>query len=193
MTVSAGLAALLGLASAIFMMDARLGGWVITGLGVIWVIRSWLVPPCSDHQALMSNETLQTRARNILIEISQWSILCLHCVRYWVPITGNAGHYTLHSPAHTRHGDIPSRGQRREPLNVCRCFWDLYVTKLVNIPSYLIFYSTAEVMVAGLSYQWHWRISQNRTRSAFVGSMASLRFTYHFNHHHWKVSFIFLY
>ena len=99
-----------------------------------WVLSGWsgagLVPPCSDHQALMSNETLQTRARNILIEISQWSILCLHCVRYWVPITGNAGHYTLHSPAHTRHGDIPSRRKRREPLHVSHCLWDLYVTKL---------------------------------------------------------------
>ena len=108
MTVSAGLAALLSWpVQFLWWMSGSvaelLQGWVLSG----WS-GAGLVPPCSDHQPSMSNETLQTRARNILIEISQWSILCLHCVRYWVPITGNAGHYTLHSPAHTWHGDIPS-------------------------------------------------------------------------------------
>ena len=64
------------------LQGRALSGW--SGAG--------LVPPCPDEQWDPSDG-----ARNILIEISRWSILCLHCVRYWVPITGNAGHYTLHT------------------------------------------------------------------------------------------------
>ena len=134
-----------------------------------------LVPPCPDDQPLMSNETLQTRARNILIEISRWSILCLHCVRYWVPIMGNAGHYTLTSSHQTWHGDIPlyqldlEQEEREENLDLS--LWDLCVMQLswTYISSYLIFCWT--VRWRWPDYRWLSLISQNST------CLWSLKFT----------------
>ena len=86
------------------LQGMELSGWSEAGL----------VPWCPNDEALMSNETLQTRARNILIEISRSSILCLYCVRYWVPITGYAVIMALTSQHQTswryiRHQGLPHR------------------------------------------------------------------------------------
>ena len=118
----------------------------------------------------MSNETLQTGARNILIEISRWSILCLHCVRYWVPITGNAGHYTLTSSHQTWHGDIPARSRarrkRRKPFSfVVRFMSYAVIMNLHFLLPYIL------LNWRWLDFRWLSLMSQNSTCLCSLNSL----------------------